>query len=83
MCGQLKSDKSGFYHIKVQGALSTGWSENLGGLNIVVKSEQGVSYTLIEGELLDQAALMGVIDSLYNLGFPLLMVEYQPTVPGT
>ena len=83
MCGQLKSDKSGFYHIKVQGALSAGWSDYLGGLNIVVKSEQGVSYTLIEGELLDQAALMGVIDSLYNLGFPLLMVEYQPTVPGT
>ena len=83
MSGQLKSDESGFNHIKVQGALSTGWSDYLAGLKIVVKSEQGDSYTLIEGELLDQAALMGVIDSLYILGFPLLMVEYQPTVPGT
>ncbi len=78
MSDHLKSEQSAFYHIEVQGALSSSWSDYLGGLKISVKSGQGISYTILEGELLDQAALMGVLDSLYNLGFPLLMVVYQP-----
>ena len=83
MCSFLKSDRPAFYHIEVQGVLSSSWSDYLGGLNISVNYDQGTPYTIIEGELLDQAALMGVIDSLYNLGFPLLMVGSQPTLPET
>ena len=81
MDGYLKSDRPAFYHIEVQGELRSTWSDYLGGLNISVNYEQGTHYTILEGELLDQAALMGVIDSLYNMGFPLLMVGYQPALP--
>ena len=75
----LKSDRPAFYHIEVQGELRSTWSDYLGGLNISVNYEQGTPCTIMEGELQDQAALIGVIDSLYNLGLPLLMVVYQPT----
>jgi hypothetical protein len=35
--------------------------------------------TTLTGELLDQAALMGVLDHLYNLLLPLISVECAPT----
>ena len=34
--------------------------------------EQGSPYTILAGEVLDQAALMGVLDSLYSMRFPIL-----------
>jgi len=74
----LQSDKPAFYQIEVQGTLSSSWSDYLGGLAISVNDEQDARSTLLEGEFMDQAALIGVIDSLYNLGFPLIRVLYQP-----
>jgi hypothetical protein len=34
----------------------------------------------LTGETSDQAALIGILNSLYNLGFPLRVVEYQSIV---
>jgi hypothetical protein len=36
--------------------------------------------TQLSGEVMDQAALLGVISTLNNLHYPLLFVEYQ--MPG-
>ena len=77
MFNQLKLDYPAFYHIRVQGALSPRWADYLGGVNIVVDDEQETPCTTLEGEILDQATLLGILNSLYNLGFPLLMVEYK------
>jgi hypothetical protein len=33
---------------------------------------------MLIGRLADQAALLGVLNSLYELGLPLLSVEYIP-----
>ena len=78
MNSRLRSDKAAFYRIKVQGDLSPSWSDYLGGLDISIKNEQDSPYTILQGELLDQAALMGVLDSLYNMRFPILELVYQP-----
>jgi len=80
MNSQLKPDDAACYRIKVQGTLGPSWSDYLGGLDISVKDEQGSPHTILEGELLDQAALMGVIDSLYNLGYMILEIVCQPTL---
>ena len=80
MNSQLQPDKAACYRIKVKGTLSPSWSDYLGGLDISVKDEQGSPHTILEGELLDQAALMGVIDSLYNLGYMILEIVCQPTL---
>lgn len=49
----------------------------MGGLEISVTGSQDQPVTTLTGELLDQAALMGVLNGLYSLGYALLSVEYQ------
>jgi hypothetical protein len=65
--------------IRVQGVLDQTWSDTMGGLTISLDSESGPHpVTTLSCELLDQAALMGVIDHLYNLLLPLISVECAP-----
>ena len=65
--------------IRVQGVLDQKWSDYLGGLTISLDTESGPQpVTTLSGELLDQAALMGVIDHLYNRLLPLISVECAP-----
>ena len=70
-------DKSGKYHIRVQGFLDESWSERLGGLRITacaLKDHEGPVTELV-GEVRDQAELAGVLNSLYELHLTLLSVE--------
>jgi len=79
MAHQLSLDKPAVYHIEIQGTLSPQWAEYLGGLEINISHQQDPSLTTLKGEITDQAALMGILNSLYNLGFPLRVVEYHPS----
>lgn len=64
------------YRITVQGNLDSSWSDDFRGLAISNEvAEDGSSFTTLTGGLIDQAALFGVLDGLYGLGFPLLAVE--------
>jgi hypothetical protein len=63
------------YKIRVQGALDPSWSARLQGLQIQVDRPTGrPPSTLLEGWLQDQAALTGVLTTLYGLGFSLMSV---------
>jgi len=66
------------YRIQVQGTLDGTWSDRLGGLTIMVNSEpfNGAPATTLFGHLRDQADLIGVLNTLYDLHLPLLSVEY-------
>jgi hypothetical protein len=70
--------KSSVYRIKVRGAVPESWSERLQGMNIVVDSsaENGIngSVTTLEGPLRDQAALSGVLNTLYEMHYSVLSV---------
>ena len=63
------------YSIRVQGALDANWSGRLGGLRSLVVRAGDQAVTELSGQLADQAALVGVLTSLYDLGMPLLSVE--------
>jgi hypothetical protein len=64
------------YQISVQGNLPEGWSDRLGGMTITVICEADQApVTTLSGELRDQAALLGVLNTLYDLHLPLLSVE--------
>jgi hypothetical protein len=65
------------YTIRVEGHLSPDWSARLGGLGITT-TPGGVPVTELTGELRDQAALLGVLNALYELGLPLLAVVRLP-----
>ena len=66
------------YRIRVQGTLDSSCSDWLGGMSITATGEgdEAPVATLV-GRLGDQAALMGVLDTLYNYYHcPLLSVEF-------
>jgi hypothetical protein len=66
------------YRIRVNGYLHPSWSDRLAGMSITTTGEADeASESTLVGLLPDQAALMGVLDALYNYYHcPLLSVEY-------
>jgi hypothetical protein len=69
-------DQSWIYQIKVQGELDPAWSDRLGGMKITVdRSEEFPIVTILEGSLRDQAALAGILKTLYEVHLPVLSVQ--------
>jgi len=67
------------YCIKIKGYLDETWSNHLGGMRIQhPDTPSSTSITTLEGKIVDQAALFGVLNSLYGLGFPILSVKCKP-----
>lgn len=72
------------YRIRVAGVLGGEWSERTYGMTVAVhRWELEGSVTELSGELPDEAALMGVLDTLYNHGVRLLSVERLDKVDST
>jgi len=70
-------DRPGNYRIRVQGFLDKNWSERLAGLRITTsKSGDNKSFTVLEGQIRDQAELAGVLSTLYQRHLTLLSVEH-------
>ena len=73
----LTLDDSAIYRIQIQGALGTHWADYLGGLDISINEDLQPPVTTLSGQVIDQAALIGIINGVYDLGFPLLSVTYE------
>ena len=73
----LTLDDSAIYRIQIQGVLSAHWAEFLGGLEISIDEDLHPPVTTLSGQVVDQAALVGIINSVYDLGYPLLTVKYE------
>ena len=69
-------DKPAVYRIKVRGVVPESCVDRLGGMVIVSVNPDE---TTLEGWLPDQAALSGVLESLYALHLPLLKVTCLPS----
>ena len=65
-------DKPADYTITVQGVVPVDWLDRLGGLRMTAAA---AGKTTLEGQLPDQAALRGVLDTLYGLNLPILNVS--------
>lgn len=78
-------DHPGIYAIHIAGRLDESWADRLGGLQICQIVEEGngeESRTVLKGRLPDQAALLGVINTLYNARFPILFVSFLRVAPA-
>jgi len=75
---KFSQHKHAVYRIVVQGRLDQKSSDYFGGLTIQCNDVSDRPVSILSGEVRDQAALMGVLNSLYDLGFSLLSIEYQP-----
>ena len=63
------------YQIRIKGRLAEHWSERLGGMRLTTsEEEEHVQVTELVGPLLDQAALLGVLNALDDLHMPILSV---------
>jgi hypothetical protein len=64
------------YRISIMGTLDKQWSDYCGGMSIEHQSSlDQYPVTILTGQLTDQSALVGVINSLYDLGCPIISVE--------
>jgi hypothetical protein len=64
------------YRIQVQGRIGSRWLDRMQGLAVTsTLPDVDPSLTILEGELLDQAALAGVLNTLFDLHLPLVSVE--------
>ena len=63
------------YRITVQGRLDEAWSEWLTGLTLTATSnEHGAIATTLTGAIVDQAALRGLLNRLWDLNLTLIAV---------
>ncbi len=68
------------YRIRIQGILDKNWSDYYGGMTIEYEGDPKHNATsLLAGKLADQSALIGVLNSLHDIGYPILSVEYLET----
>ena len=69
-------DQPSRYRIFVQGQLSTNWSTRLSDMEITVQEPVDQKpVTILTGEVRDQAALMGVLNTLYDMRCTVLKIE--------
>ena len=61
-----------YYRIRIKGHLAMHWAEWFDGM-IITRLDNGE--TLIEGAIIDQAALHGMLNHIRDLGLPLLTVD--------
>jgi hypothetical protein len=69
-------DHPATYRISVQGRIDPTLSDLLGGMQIYpIIVDEDPPVTTIEGVLIDQAALAGVLNTLYELHLTVIMVQ--------
>ena len=68
------NDKS-TYEILVMGTLSERWIEWFQGMTIRQELQDGAHVTQIYGVVPDQSSLLGMLQTLINLGLPILLVK--------
>ena len=63
------------YRIAIQGTVTEDWHRRLGGMEVTMSSpESDEPRTILQGRLRDQAALHGLLETLYALHLPILEV---------
>ena len=72
----LRFDGPAVYRIRIRGRIPAHWSNRLEGMIVAVDTPGArPPVTTLEGELGDQASLVGVLNTLYELRLPVLSVE--------
>jgi hypothetical protein len=72
----MKLETPATYRIRVQGNLDESWFDRLGNMAITPEATAvEPAVTILVGHLPDQAALSGVLNTLYEMHLPLLSVE--------
>ena len=75
-------DRPGRYEIRIEGHLASRWTTWFDGMTLTAESDGS---TVLEGPVMDQAALHGLLQRVRDIGLPLLSVTRldtdRPTCP--
>lgn len=71
--------ESAVYRLRFPGAIDESWWRYLGAGWTIQSADHEPNSTTITGVTRDQAALLGLLSSLYDVGLPPLEVEYLAT----
>lgn len=71
------SNRPVVYEIRISGHLPRQWADWFEGLTITLEED---GHTLLTGQVIDQAALHGVLKRVRDVGLPLVSV--RPLAPG-
>jgi hypothetical protein len=63
------------YQIQVQGRIGERWGHWFEDMSVNAQGEAQQATTTLTGPVADQAALLGLLQKLYTLGLPLLLVQ--------
>ena len=73
----ISFDGPATYRIIVKGRIDQLWSDDMGGMDIRIEGHQDeTAITILSGQVRDQAELMGIMNSLYELHMTVLSVEH-------
>ena len=75
---QGQPHQTGQYEIRLQGHLDARWSAWFDGLTLTCEND---GTTLLQGLVIDQAALHGLLQKVRNTGLPLVSVTHVATNP--
>jgi hypothetical protein len=68
------------YRIRIQGILDKNWSDYYRVMTIEHEGDpEHSAISILMGKLADQSALIGVLNSLHDIGYPILSVECLDT----
>lgn len=78
LSSKMEQDSPRVYQIRIEGHLSSQWTDWFGGLTVTLEDNGN---TLLTGPVIDQAALHGLLKKVRDLGMPLVSVI--PVEPGS
>lgn len=71
------------YQIEIEGKLGERWTGWFDGMTVTAEEAAGgIPITTLTGPLADQAALLGVLYKLHNLGLDIVQVKRETRRPG-
>ena len=71
------------YRICVQGAIERSWVDLFAGMKVAYRNvAKPNALTVLTGDVLDQAELIGLLNRLYGLGLPLVSVRWRRRTVG-
>ena len=74
-----RAPHSGWYRIRVKGRLASRWATRFDGMTLTHRDD---GTTLIQGPVVDQAALHGLLQQVRDTGLPLISVTQAATRPA-
>ncbi len=80
--GSYGPNQAATYVVRVGGRVDERWADWLDGMTLAAEEDGGeMATTTLVGTVADQAAFLGLLNTLYTLGFPLLEVRRFAGVP--